>query len=210
MIRLENVLKISLQDALKISWRRFCKKSWRRFEVYIIDTTCFDECFLFYLITGSSIFYTNLSLPWGLVQLPCCCVLWNKYFQRSLHFVSVISTIILQWCQYQRFKTKLLLLKFSHKKMICSWCFFYTLWFCECSTFFFKNGIFKTQAPWKHVFFIKSYNQVFMTCICSHKLFKWEVISENINTTLCKYCNDYTKVTKVYEDYVEFRTDRKH
>ena len=43
MIRLENVLKISLQDVLKtsskrledvlkMSWRRFCKTSWRRLE----------------------------------------------------------------------------------------------------------------------------------------------------------------------------------
>ena len=43
--------------------------------VYITDTTCFDECFLFDAITGNIIFYTNLSLPRGLVQPPCCCVL---------------------------------------------------------------------------------------------------------------------------------------
>ena len=36
--------------------------------VFIINTTCFDECFLFYVITGNSIFYTNLLLPGGLVQ----------------------------------------------------------------------------------------------------------------------------------------------
>ena len=43
--------------------------------VFIIDTTCFDECFLFHVITGNSIFYTNVSLPRGLVQPPCCCFL---------------------------------------------------------------------------------------------------------------------------------------
>ena len=32
MIRLENVLNISLQDVLKTFWRRFCKTSWRRLE----------------------------------------------------------------------------------------------------------------------------------------------------------------------------------
>ena len=43
--------------------------------VYIINTTCFDECGLFHLITGRHYFYANLSIPSGLVQPPCCCVL---------------------------------------------------------------------------------------------------------------------------------------
>ena len=30
--------------------------------VYIIDTTCYDECFLFHVITRRHYFYTNLSL----------------------------------------------------------------------------------------------------------------------------------------------------
>ena len=55
--------------------------------VFTIGTTCFDECFLSYVITRNSIFYTNLLLPRGLVQPPCCCVLWNKCFERSLHFM---------------------------------------------------------------------------------------------------------------------------
>ena len=63
--------------------------------VFIIDATCFDECFLFYVITGHSIFYTNLLYPRGLVQPPCCCILWNKCFARSPDFVFVILTIIL-------------------------------------------------------------------------------------------------------------------
>ena len=66
------------------------------------------RCFSFHVITASSIFYTNLSLPRGLVQPPCCFVLLNKCFERSPHFISIISTII-------RFKIKLLLLKFSQK-----------------------------------------------------------------------------------------------
>ena len=54
--------------------------------VFIIDTTCFHECFLFYVITGNSTFCTNLTQPRGLVQPPCCCVLWNKCFESS-HFM---------------------------------------------------------------------------------------------------------------------------
>ena len=63
--------------------------------VFIIDTTCFDECFPFHVITANSIFYTNLLLPRGMVQPPCCCVLSNKCFERSPHVMSFISTIIL-------------------------------------------------------------------------------------------------------------------
>ena len=46
--------------------------------VLIIDTTCFDKCYSFHVITANSIFYTNLLLPRGLMQQPCCCVLSNK------------------------------------------------------------------------------------------------------------------------------------
>ena len=43
--------------------------------VYIIDTSSFDESFLFHVITGNIIFCRNLWLPRGMVQMPCCCVL---------------------------------------------------------------------------------------------------------------------------------------
>ena len=36
-------------------------------DVFISDATCFDECFSFIAVTANSIFYTNLSLPRGLV-----------------------------------------------------------------------------------------------------------------------------------------------
>ena len=57
-------------------------------------------------------FYTNLLLPRDLVKSPCCFILWNKCFERSPHFISVISTITLKCYQCQRSTTKFLLLKF--------------------------------------------------------------------------------------------------
>ena len=121
---------VSKEASLKVAFKSSsCKKSFPI--MFIIDTTCLNECFLFYEITGNNIFYTNLSLPRGKVPLPCCCILWNKCFERSLHFTSFISTRILQWCQYQGFKIKNLLFKSSLKN-------------CWCSTFFLLNGIFKT------------------------------------------------------------------
>ena len=53
-------------------------------------------------------FYTNLLLPRSISQPPCCCVLWNKRFERSPYFMSVISIITLDCWWYQRFKLKLL------------------------------------------------------------------------------------------------------
>ena len=58
-----------------------------------------------------NLFYANLSIPRVLVQPPCYCVLWNKRFEISRHFISIISIILLQWCKYQRSKIKLLLRK---------------------------------------------------------------------------------------------------
>ena len=68
--------------------------------ISIVDLTCFDKCFLFRVITGRQFFYANLLLPRGLIQSPCCCVLWEKCFEKTLHFISVISTITLQCCWY--------------------------------------------------------------------------------------------------------------
>ena len=51
-------LKQTSHKPLKVA---AAKKSFR--SMYIIDTAYFDECFLFHLITGNTIFYTNLLLP---------------------------------------------------------------------------------------------------------------------------------------------------
>ena len=69
--------------------------------VFIINTTCFDQSFLFHVITANSIFYINKSLPRGLMQPSCYCVLSNKCLERSPHFMSVVSTmviVLLRWC----------------------------------------------------------------------------------------------------------------
>ena len=46
--------------------------------VYIIDTTCFDECFLFHVITGRHYFLKKFMVTQGLIQPSCCCVLWTS------------------------------------------------------------------------------------------------------------------------------------
>ena len=65
--------------------------------VYVIDTACFDECFLFHVII-EILFYADLLLSEGFLQVPCVDVLLNKCFGRSPCFMSVISKITLQCC----------------------------------------------------------------------------------------------------------------
>ena len=130
-----SVWKETSHKPLKSSRR---KKSFP--SVYIIDTSCFDEYFLFHVITGKHYFDTNFSLPSSLVKLPWFCVLWNKYFERSPNFIPVISTVTLQCCLYQRF-TRIFL------NLLTELLFFYSfsLWVNRCSIFSFINGTFKTQ-----------------------------------------------------------------
>ena len=58
--------------------------------VCIIVKTCFDECFLFHIITGRHYFlYKFVTQRFGTAA---------KCFERSLHFISVISSITFQCC----------------------------------------------------------------------------------------------------------------
>ena len=131
-------LKRTISQTFKI--RGCIQKSFP--SVYIIDTNCFDECFLFRVITGRNYFYTNLALPRGLLKPPWCCYLWNKYFERSPHFISAISATTLQCCLWCPNIPNFLLFKYVDSV--------FTLSVCEYSTFsFFINGTFKTQKHFK-------------------------------------------------------------
>ena len=54
--------------------------------VHVIDTTCFDGCFLFHLITGSYCFLQRFAIVWRFFQPPYCNFHWNKCFERSPYF----------------------------------------------------------------------------------------------------------------------------
>ena len=77
----------------------------------IIETTYFHEYFLF-IWELENIFCINLLLPRGLMKPSRVFVLWNKYFEGSSHFISIIFTITLQCCKYSRFTIKFLLPNF--------------------------------------------------------------------------------------------------
>ena len=120
--------------------------------MYVIDTTCFDECLLFHVIAGA-----NLASPIGLVEPPCCCVLEirTSILKGNPQFMSVISTITLQCCQYQRPPKKSYFLNFL-KKFYLLIAFLLHSFICECSTFFFINRICKSQKLPGDIFLRKS------------------------------------------------------
>ena len=62
--------------------------------VYIMDTTCFDGCFLFRVITGRHSFFIRTCF----YQDVSCNRHVAAFFERSPYFISIISTITLQYC----------------------------------------------------------------------------------------------------------------
>ena len=112
--------------------------------VYVIDTTCFAECFLFYLITRIHCFLQKFVVTKRFFQLPYCSFLWNLP-QRA----SVLKEFRILPCLHNI--SAVLITKLS-PLILCLR--FYTLLFCDCSTIFFLNEFsLKNWKPlWKHVF----------------------------------------------------------
>ena len=55
--------------------------------VYVIGTTCFDECFPFYVITGRQcFFYESLSLPWDLFKRHVAAFLKPVFWKKSVFY----------------------------------------------------------------------------------------------------------------------------
>ena len=69
------------------------KKKKKISNVYVIDGTSFDECFLFQVVTGRHYFWQKFVLTLRFFQPPYCCFLWNKYIERSPYFTNFISTV---------------------------------------------------------------------------------------------------------------------
>ena len=77
--------------------------------VYIIDITCFDECFLFHVVTGRRYFYTNYTQRFGetaTLLRSLKQVFWKKsaFYMCFLHYNNAANT------EYPQ--KKFLLLKF--------------------------------------------------------------------------------------------------
>ena len=55
--------------------------------VYVIGTTCFDECFSFDVITRRHYFSWKFIATLRLSSVPFCCLIWSHCFERSSCFM---------------------------------------------------------------------------------------------------------------------------
>ena len=62
--------------------------------VYVIDATCFDECFLFHVIAGRRYFFSKFVVTVRFFQPPYCRFLWNKCFERSPYFADFFQKLV--------------------------------------------------------------------------------------------------------------------
>ena len=60
--------------------------------MYIIGTTCSNECFSFYVITKRHYFSWKFIVTLILFQAPCCYFLWSQCFERSPYFMRYLHT----------------------------------------------------------------------------------------------------------------------
>ena len=78
-----------LQDILKMSSKGEDERRLHEDECLLgIGTTCFDKCFLFYLISERDYCYPGIFF-----QSPCSCFLWNKRFERLLFWNISVTAI---------------------------------------------------------------------------------------------------------------------
>ena len=63
--------------------------------MYVIDATCFDECFLFHVIAGRRYFFSEFVVTVRFFQPPYCRFLWNKCFERSPYFTLHNNCLVL-------------------------------------------------------------------------------------------------------------------
>ena len=85
--------------------------------VYIIDKTCFDECFFFHIITGKIYFLQKYSVT----QSFGFCIIWNKCFVICINLQNNTSMLLILKVRNKSSTSQI----FSRKS------FFYTLSFCE-------------------------------------------------------------------------------
>ena len=95
-------------------------------------TTCFDKCFLFYVITGRHCFYKTLLRPWG--QPPCSCAPWNMSFERSPYFFYLHNKNA-----YQNANTKMKSSKLSSRVSYLNFLYYFKF---NMLHFFFTNEMF--------------------------------------------------------------------
>ena len=92
--------------------------------VFVMDATCFDEYFLFHVITGKHYFLQKFVAT----LRAYCCVIWNKCFERSLYFTLYLySSVLIPTFQVKLSYTKFILDKLSSRTYFMITFFIYSL-----------------------------------------------------------------------------------
>ena len=78
--------------------------------VYVIRTTCFDECFLFYVITGRNYFSWKININLNFFKHHVA-AFFEASVLEEVNILGDFSTITI-WCKYQSSKIKLSFLNF--------------------------------------------------------------------------------------------------
>ena len=159
--------------------------------MYTIDTTCFDECFLFHVITERHCFsYKFIVTHWfgstAMLLRSSKQVFWKKC---AFYIRYLLNNITMPLIPKKGPKSFYFL---NALNRVHYWYRVFTLTVCECSTFFFK---------------LKGFLEASSAQIWFYKLF---LISESKNQNTWHLPNKHwlCKCYKVWEDYIEFDTEQ--
>ena len=151
--------------------------------MYVIDATCFDECFLFQL--ENVIFSKSLSLLWDffnhhIVVFFETSVLKEVRILRYLHNKSVVVILMLMLTSKKIYPILYILEKRSYVAGFFYDNAFYTLYLFNCSTLFFKKLFFffwKTQNISQSMFLhntVELFKIAFLFIKGEFSYIKWE------------------------------------
>ena len=95
LIQTEEYYKLFYSVRKEASHKHLKVAAARKFlsSVYIIDTRCFDKCFLFHMITGI-FFNTNFSLPRGFVHAMLLSSLKQVFWKKSAFYIRYLHNNI--------------------------------------------------------------------------------------------------------------------
>ena len=155
--------------------------------------------FLFHVITGRRYFLHKFDVTqrFGAIAMLLRS-LKQVFWKRSAFYVRYHqnnTSMLLILKVPNKFSTSQIFSKKKKNLLIAFLLHYFILWI---STIFFMNEIFKTQKLSEGMCFIKSCNQIFMTCICFYKLLltsENKIIWHLLYKQLLYKCYKYKKIT---------------
>ena len=121
--------------------------------VYIIDTTCFDECFLFHMITGRHYFLIQISHYSGLVHVVLLSSLKQVFWKKSAFYILYLhNNITMLLIPNKGLKYSFYFLNILNKIYF----FIFLFQFVNVSQLFLSMEFLKLKGSLKTCFFLKA------------------------------------------------------